>query len=139
MLVADASIIMRKMRVYAERRLASWDVGFPEQQVLMILRTQGPSNQEALATELQIDKGSIAKTVSKLEGKGLVSRAVSAKSRREKLVSLEPAADAVLEDMWAAYQELENVMYEGLSPGEVEQTGACLSRIAGNLAKALRE
>lgn len=139
MLMSDISIIMRKMRVCADRSMGAHGIGFPEQQVLMLLKAHGPSNQEALADQLQIDKGSITRTVAKLEEKGLVAREVNPRNKREKLVSLQPAAEAVLRDMWTLYQELEAIMYEGLTAKEIDQTTRCLEHIASNLSQALKE
>ncbi len=139
MLMTDISIIVRKMRVCAERAMAGHGIGFPEQQVLMLLKARGACNQESLAAELQIDKGSIARTVAKLEEKGLVAREVNPQNKREKLVSLQPAAEEVLRDMWALYQKLEGLMYEGLAPQQIQQTNRCLEHIASNLSRALEE
>lgn len=139
MLMSDISIILRKMRVCADRSMGGRGIGFPEQQVLMLLAAHGPSNQEALASHLQIDKGSITRTVAKLEEKGLVAREVNPKNKREKLVSPQPAAEAVLDEMWALYQKLESVMYQGLTSEEIAQTNRCLQRIAANLTHSLEE
>lgn len=137
--MSDISIIMRKMRVCANRYMGRYNIGFPEQQVLMLLKAHGALNQEALANDLQIDKGSITRTIMKLEEKGLVAREVNPRNKREKLVSLQPAADKVLEEMWSLYQQLESTMYEGLSEEEIAQTSRCLTKIAANLSEALKE
>ena len=139
MLMSDISIIMRKMRVCADRHMSKHGIGFPEQQVLMLLKAHGPSNQEALANDLQIDKGSITRTVAKLESKGLVVREVNPQNKREKLVSLQPAAEDILHEMWSLYQRLETLMYNGLSQKEISQTTKCLEHMAANLSEALKE
>ena len=68
----DISIIVRHMRVFAERCMADEGLGFPEQLVIMCLAARKTSNQEQVASYLDIDKGAVAKTVAKLEAKGLV-------------------------------------------------------------------
>lgn len=139
MLMSNISIIMRKMRVCAARRMSSHGIGFPEQQVLMLLKAHGLSNQETLAAELQIDKGSITRTLAKLEEKGLVTREINTQNKREKLVSLQPQAETVLKDMWTLYQELESAMYAGLTQEDIAQTDRCLEHIAANLSETLEE
>ena len=134
MLMSDISIIVRKLRTAADRCGERWGIGFPEQQVLMLLGAHGPSNQEALACQLQIDKGAVARTVAKLEEKGLVTRQVNPANRREKLVSPRPGAEGVLREMWELYQQLEAVAYRGLAPDEIDLTRRCLERIAANLS-----
>ena len=49
MYMSDISIIVRKMRTFAERNMAHRGIGFPEQLVLMSLLANGESNQESIA------------------------------------------------------------------------------------------
>ena len=91
MFMNDISIIVRHMRVFAERRMAEEGLGFPEQLVIMCLAASGTSNQERIASFLDIDKGAVAKTVAKLEAKGLVDGRTNEDNRREKILSLSPA------------------------------------------------
>lgn len=139
MLMADTSVIVRKMRVYADRCMNGGTIGFPERLILMFLKAHGSSNQEAIAEELQVDKGSIARTISKLEEKELVSREVNPNNKREKLVSLLPKAEEEFESMQDSYQQLEGIMFEGLSEEDIAITSNCLAQIAANLSKALKE
>ncbi|MBR0405845.1 MAG: MarR family transcriptional regulator [Eggerthellaceae bacterium] len=137
MFMSDVSIIVRKMRVIAEASLDKYDIGFPEQLVIMYLSAYGESNQTAIAETLEIDKGSIAKTVSKLEAKGLVNRMENPQNRREKSVVLTPAADGILSDMHAAHKKLDETLFAGLTDEQVETTCQSLSVIADNLVKAV--
>ncbi len=136
MFMSDVSIIVRKMRLIAESSLAQYDIGFPEQLVIMLLNANGPSNQAAIAEQLEIDKGSIAKTVSKLETKGLVIRSENPKNRREKQVQLTAAADEIVEAMHATHLKLDKLLFAGLGKKDVEATCNALSKIANNLIKA---
>ena len=139
MFMSDISIIVRKMRLIAEARLDKYGIGFPEQLVIMYLSAHGASNQAAITDTLEIDKGSIAKTVGKLEAKGLVSRAENPQNRREKNVVLTDAADEILDAMHAAHRQLDNMMFSGLSDGQIETTCRSLSTIASNLVKATKD
>lgn len=135
MFMSDVSIIVRKMRTFAERNQACLGIGFPEQLVLMHLRAHGSSNQESIATLLDIDKGAVAKTIAKLEDKGLVTRKVNPENRREKLVSTKPAAEDVLETMRSNYQDFEQRMFEGLSNEEQQLMIELVGRVARNISE----
>lgn len=135
MFMRDLSVIERRMRLHAERALADLSVGFPEQVVLMQLGARGTCRQEDLAAHFFIDKGSIAKTVGKLEAKGLVSRVLNPADKREKLVELTAQGSEVLAAMGSSYVELEKRMFAGLSQQELETTFAALERIAANLTE----
>ena len=139
MFMSDVSIIVRKMRLIAEARLDKYGIGFPEQLVIMYLSAHGASNQAAIADALEIDKGSIAKTVGKLEAKGLVNRAENPQNRREKNVVLTSAADDILGAMRTAHEQLDDMMFAGLSDEQVEMTCRSLSTIADNLVKATKD
>lgn len=137
--MSDVSIIVRKMRLIAEASLDKYGIGFPEQLVIMHLSAYGESNQTAIAETLEIDKGSIAKTVSKLEAKGLVNRTENPDNRREKNVVLTPAADEILAAMHAAHKRLDDVLFAGLTDDQIEVTCQSLSTIADNLVKAVED
>lgn len=139
MFMSDISIIVRKMRLIAEANLDKYGIGFPEQLVIMYLSAHGASNQAAIADALEIDKGSIAKTVGKLETKGLVKRTENPLNRREKYVELTSAADEIQEAMRAAHENLDEVLFTGLSDEQIETTCRSLSTIADNLIKAVGE
>ena len=136
MFMSDVSIIVRKMRLIAEMRLSEFDIGFPEQLVIMYLGAHGASSQTEIVDEFEIDKGSIAKTLGKLEAKGLIKREENPNNRREKRVELTPAADRILRKMRSEHKQLDAIMFDGLTEEEIEATCRALSIIAGNLIEA---
>ena len=135
MFMRDLSVIERRMRLYAEHALAGLGVGFPEQVVIMQLGARGTCRQEDLAAHFSIDKGSIAKTVGKLEAKGLVSRVLNPADKREKLVELTEQGRGLLGFMGSAYGQLEQRMFAGLDGAELECALAVLERVAANLSE----
>lgn len=139
MLMNDLSIIVRHMRVYAERSLADTGLGFPEQLVIMCLAGRETSNQEHIARFLEIDKGAVAKTVAKLEAKGLVESKVNEQNRREKTLSLSPAAQPVIERMAEALAAWQDAMHAGIDPDDQRVFEACAARMAQNSNELLRE
>lgn len=132
MFMADVSIIVRRMRVQSDRAMSDLGVGFPEQLVLMILRAYGAANQDAIASHLGIDKGAVAKTIAKLEEKGLVKRAVNPKNKREKIVETTPQAEQVMKAMEETRKDMEAMFFDGFSDEEIKTTTSLLARIAQN-------
>lgn len=131
--MSDISIIVRKMRTFAERNMAHRGIGFPEQLVLMSLLANGESNQESIAAEHGIDRGAITKTLAKLEAKGLVTRKVNSKNKREKIVCATPEATSVFNEMRASFVELGNTLFSGFTPEEKASAGDLIARMAANL------
>lgn len=135
MFLSDLSIVVRKMRIFSEKSLAGYGLGFPEQLVLMHLTAHGDSNQESIAASLDIDKGAITKTISKLEAKGYVVRELNPGNRREKIVALTGEAQLAIDALKQSFDSLQEVVFKGLSAEEVAQTSDCLKRIAANLSE----
>lgn len=134
MFMSDISVIVRKMRIATERSQSTSGVGFPEQLVLMCLKAHGSSNQESIATHLDIDKGAIAKTIAKLEKKGLVAREANPNNRRENKVVLQPAAEEVLSGMYHSYEDFEAKLFAGFSAEEKEQLERFVALAARNVS-----
>ena len=89
---------------------------------------------ERIARYLDIDKGAVAKTVAKLEGKGYVERTVNPENKREKLVVATDKATRVFDKMKREYDAISARMFSGLSQDEIEQLQTSLRTIAENLS-----
>lgn len=136
MFMSDISIIVRFMRTQSERALADSGVGFPEQLILMTLRANGALNQEAIAWRLDLDKGAMAKTIAKLEAKGLVQRRQNPADKRQKIVEALPAADGILNAMEGALKSLNESIFAGLSEEQIAEVCRLLSHMANNAQAA---
>ena len=107
--------------------------------VLRLLGREGRMRQEDLASQLVVDKGAVARSLARLESRGLVERQVSDRSRREKQAFLTGAGretDAVLRQILAEWQEIK---YRGFTREERERNEAFLTRIAENVMDFRRE
>lgn len=137
MFLSDISIVVRKMRTFAEKSLSEYDLGFPEQLVLMHLTAHGTSNQESIAASLDIDKGAITKTIAKLEAKGYVVRELNPNNRREKIVALTNNAQPAINALKQSFDNLQETIFKGLSAEEIAQMSSGLARIAANLSEEI--
>lgn len=129
----DASAIARRMRTFAEQNMAHWQLGFPEQLVLMSLVSHGKSNQEAIAENLRIDCGAITKTIAKLESKGLVAREVNPLNKREKFVELLPHAQEAIAEMRKNFELWEDLAFAGIPSEDLEIALRVMAKIALNI------
>lgn len=135
MLMNNLSIIVRHSKVFCERRLLDFGVGFPEQVILMYLASNNGVNQDAIAQHFMLDKGAIAKTLRKLEEKGLVERHQNPENKRENLISIAPDGQSILGEMGKALDEWNQYFFEGLSADEIQQYERVTDIIANNVAK----
>lgn len=132
-LVSKVSTILKLLRQNAEHGMSAEGLGFPEQMVLMRLYPDRTSNQNVLAQMIGVDKASIARTMTKLEDKGLITRTPNPANRRENLVSLTPKSAEILEDMRKNLSEVSERAFAGFSEEERIATLDALNRIADNL------
>ena len=132
-LISETSAIMRLLRVNAERGMAQEGLGFPEQMVLMTLYPDKACNQDTIARMLGVDKGAIARTMTKLEDKGLIRRTPNPANRRENIVSLAPESAPVLEGMKANMFACIEQAFDGFEDDERQRVLDALARIADNL------
>ena len=88
MFIREISAISRYWYKYTHSNLKTLDIAGSEHSIIMALAAKDCMNQEELSQYLSLDKGTIAKTLVKLEGKGFVDRVVNEENRREKIVTL---------------------------------------------------
>lgn len=129
------SSAVRHMRLYAERSMAKRSLGFPEQLIIMHLHAARESNQDALAQLLEIDKGAVAKTLGKLEEKGLVERTVNPKNKREKRIRLTKAAAPVIKEMATAWQTWSHEVFAEMNDREMQSFLSTMEIVASRAAK----
>lgn len=120
------------MRVFAERSLSDINLGFPEQVILMYLTNKDCASQEQIARYFEIDKGAIAKSIGKLEEKGMLTRQVDPDNKRKKLVFLTPKAREVIERMNSIYQDWDKSVCDGISLEEKSNLEKVVGIMAGN-------
>ena len=119
--------LLRKIRVLAAKRSAASAVAhggeglgdrarLKEMAVLLLLRQDGPSSQQALAHRLAINRSVMVKVVDELERNGLARRAEDPRDRRRHAVTITAAGDqraaALVE--WA--YEVESAIVARLEP-----------------------
>lgn len=137
MLMSDLSIIVRGGQVFSTRKLSEYDLNAGEQAVLMYLLGHDESNQESIAKFYMLDKGSIARTLAKLESKGFIDRKINNDNQREKIITLTEKSRnirCVLTDLLVDWNDL---MYEGISEDEIKQFELITSKIAANISSKL--
>ena len=74
----------RLERQYFRDRLGTLGLQQLDGMILHLLGREGHMRQEDLAVQLAVDKGAVARSLARLEKRGLVERQVSARCRREK-------------------------------------------------------
>ncbi len=137
MIMTNLSIISRYSRTFFERRLSEYQIGFTEQLILMYLCTCDAVNQETIARHFMLDKGSVAKTLYKLEKKNYITRCNNPDNQREKLITISEHGRSILSLMTEELQQWHNYLFDGLSKDEIDQFTATIEKMSRNAVKII--
>lgn len=89
--------------------------------VLRILKEHSGIDQVTLAGLVAIDTSTAASVALRLEEKGLLTRDIDPNNRRQRMLHLTAAGAALLEESKEGIYRLENRIFSGLTPEEVQQ------------------
>lgn len=106
----------RLERQYFRDRLGTLGLQQLDGMILHLLGREGIMRQEDLAVQLAVDKGAVARSLARLEKRGLVERQVSARCRREKHVSLTSAGEGAYQGVPADSGGVGACQIPGLHP-----------------------
>lgn len=125
------SIIVRYSRIFSERKLKKYELSFGEQIIIMYLSMHDNVNQDTISKKYMIDKGAIAKTLSKLEKKGFITKIQNADNKRENVISLSEKGIGIIDNMAGILKEWNEIIYEGMSNEDIE----CIKRLTTIMAE----
>ena len=130
----NLSVIARYFRVFTEKRLKEFDLTFGEQSIIMFLSKNENVNQEAISKRYMIDKGMVAKTLSKLEEKGFIIREQNPDNKRENLISLTEKGVFILDDIHSTLDEWNEILMKDMSQDEINYLKNLTRKMAKNIA-----
>lgn len=135
MLMNSLSIIARGSQVYATRKLSEYGINATEEYILMYLMGNSDANESAIAKFFKLDKGSIARSLQKLESKGFISRKVNDENQREKVITLTEKALNIKDVLSGLLVDWRKKIYCGLSNDEILAFEKTVEKIAENITK----
>ena len=92
------SMIARGHTIYINRHLENMNITATQLHLLFEISHQCEINQEKIASRCNINKGSVARSIKKLEDKGLVKRKVDENNRRQNKISLTQTGEETLNE-----------------------------------------
>lgn len=139
MIMNDLSKILRFTSAYSQKELKQYGIGTAEQTALMYLAKFDQVNQESIAKHYMIDKGAIAKTLSKLEQKQLITREINVNNQREKIIYLTDKGKEIITQMKMSLNKFNALLYKGISDENLALLEKLLKQIADNAINNLSE
>ena len=111
-------ILRRLERQYIRRELCAMGLTVAEGMVLYHLSLEGQTRQEDIARCFNVDKGMVARAVARLEENALVTRQVSDRCRREKVVTLTEEGWRVAGCIQEILDRWDQIGYQGFTQEE---------------------
>jgi len=129
------SILYRYGQSYVGKKLERHNIGSGQYVILLTLFRNDGVNQEELSDYLKIDKGSIAKSIKKLEDEAYIERSVDSADKRAYRVYLTRKALDIIPLVQEAIRSWEGIIVSDLSDGEKRTFEQLLCKAAGKTYK----
>lgn len=129
------SIIHRQYRIFLNNSLEKEGVNAAQVPVLIYLLKHESACQDEMATQYKIDKGSIARSVRKLEELELIYKEIDPDNRRKYILHLTDSGKELAKKIWEIDEKWENIFYSkiNLTKEEIEQVVSQMTLAAINI------
>lgn len=124
-------VIVRYWRSFTEKRLKEFDLTFGEQIIIIFLSKNENVNQESISKRYMIDKGMVAKTLTRLEDKGFIKREQNPNNKRENIISLTEKSAYIMEYINTIFDDWNKILYGEMSKEDID----CVKRLTGKMAE----
>lgn len=128
-LLTRARLLLAKS---VDESLAGCDITYTQSGVIYLLSTGRFSCAADLAREFYIDAASMKRTLDRLEARKIIQRKPNPDDRRQILLSLTPAGDALAQKMPAIYVGVLNRLFDGFSAEEIGFLKSLLRKLLAN-------
>ena len=127
------SLIHRQANVFFTKEFSKFGFGSGQYMFLIHLYKNDGISQEELSDLVNIDKGTTAKSIKKLETEGFVMRVKDKNDKRINRVYLTPKALEIKDEFLSSINAWENTLTSNLSYAEKEQALTLLKKITYNI------
>ena len=124
------SILFRYGQNFISRKLDHYNIGRGQSLLLITLKKKGGIRQEELACLLRIDKGTIAKSLKRLEEEGYIERKIDYDDKRANKVFLTQKAVDIMPAVEEAIHEWEEYLTSDFSDEDKKLAKHLLSEMA---------
>ncbi len=134
-----ASILYRQANRFYDRALAPYGIGCGQQFFLLRIFEHQGINVLDLARLGQFDKGTATRAVQKLEEEGYIRSEPDPQDRRMRRLYTTPAAEPIVQEVFAARERWNQILTRGIRQEEIEQADKLLAHMAENALNYIRQ
>ena len=128
------SLINRQANVFFTKEFSKFGFGSGQYIFMSHLYENDGISQERLSELVNIDKGTTAKAVKKLEELGFVTRSKDLTDKRVNRIYLTSKAFNIKSDFFSILTKCENILTDEPSPEEISASLNILNKISKNIA-----
>lgn len=131
--------INEKIRKIGDATFAQYDLTGPQVGYISYIRRAGGSiSQRELEKAAGVSHPTIVGIVNRLQDKGYVTVRIGEKDKRKRIISLTEKAIEVNEELRRDYEQLNTLLFEGMTSDEKQEFDRFLKIIDTNLSDALK-
>ncbi|MBQ5695746.1 MAG: MarR family transcriptional regulator [Clostridium sp.] len=127
------SLIHRQANVFFTKEFSKFGFGSGQYMFMIYLYENDGISQEALSKLVNIDKGTTAKAIKKLEELELITRSKDLNDKRINKIYLTSKALNIKNDFFSVLTKWENILTNELSTEEVSKSLKLLNRVTKNV------
>jgi DNA-binding MarR family transcriptional regulator len=128
------SAIHRMKTVFLDRELTPVGLNGSIYLYIVVLDAHGSQMQEVFCRELSINKGCVARSLSRLEELGYVSRKPDPNDGRAMCVDLTAKGRKIVPQVRKALKAFTEILTDGMTPAQADQSEKLLMTMRENLA-----
>ena len=126
------SILHRQGNAFLTRKYGKYNIGSGQYMFLIQLYANDGLNQEELSSRLNIDKGTTARAIKKLEDEGYVIRETDEEDKRAYKIFLTEKAKEIKEGFFEILGQWNYILTSGITEEEVQTVLNLMKKIADN-------
>lgn len=107
-------IVAKAQMMYFNDMLDELNINNSQLEILFEVSKESNINQDSIASRCNTDKGSVARSIKKLEDNGFITRTIDENNRRQNMISLTDKGLKTLEKSMEIVQNLENHVFDDI-------------------------
>ena len=127
------SQLYRKGSSYINKEISKYGIGSGQFMFLLELYKKDGKNQEEIAEDLKMDKGTTARALKKLEEQGFLTRLKDEKDKRSNKIYLSDKAKNIREDIFDILDDWNKQITKSLDKEEVKILEDLLEKVSKNI------
>lgn len=127
------SQLYRKGSSYINKEISKYGIGSGQFMFLLELYKKDGKNQEEIAEDLKMDKGTTARALKKLEEQGFLTRLKDEKDKRSNKIYLSDKAKNIREDIFNILDDWNKQITRSLAKEEVKMLEDLLEKVCKNI------